>query len=228
MVNGVKVEVKSWGRWAGEGLDSLVALGLLVHEEWVGPDLGLVLVALPPGDKGFILVLVVLGGQALSGLVDELLVGEEQANLITGSLVSSKNDVLSGLEKFLLGLGEGVGDGEGSVSVESDGSSSLVLDEESSPVLNIVGDLENDVITRLLLGMVEVSSSLESRLDVEWSSMELALWCLLWDGLEFLPALGWVLVAMPVHEEGFVLVEVVVNSEALLGIVEQSPDFLLA
>lgn len=49
LVNGVKVEVESWGRWSRKCLESLEALLLFVGEEWVSPDLSWVLVALPPG-----------------------------------------------------------------------------------------------------------------------------------------------------------------------------------
>lgn len=169
-----------------------------------------------------------LDGQALSSLVHELFVGEDQVDLINLALELSEDGLSSSLESILLGLGGGVGDSDRSVGVESDGSSSLVLDEEGSPVFDVGGDLKNDVVTLLLLGLVEVSSTLESRLDEEWSGPELALLLLGWDSFKFLPALGWVLVAMPVHEEGFVLVEVVVDGEAFLGLVDKLENFFLA
>jgi len=120
LVNGLEVEVKSWGGWSGEGLDSLETLDLLVLEEGVGPLLGWVLVAVPPGEEGLILVLVVLWGKALSGFVNELLVGEVNLDLIGLSSELSEHDVLSSLESVLWYLGGLVGDSEMSVRVESD------------------------------------------------------------------------------------------------------------
>jgi len=201
---------------------------LLVLEEGVGPGLGWVLVAVPPGEQGLVLVLVVLGGQALSSLVNDLLVSEADLHLIGLSLELSEHDVLSSLESVLWHLGDLVGQSKCFVGVESDGLGSLVNDEHGSPVVEVVGDLQNDVFSLLLLRGVDLSSSLHVGNDLEWSVIKLSLDLLCWDSTEFLPVLGWVLVAMPPHEEGLVLVEVVLGGQALLLLVGQSEDFLLA
>ena len=75
---------------------------------------------------------------------------------------------------------------------------------------------------------VDSSVALEWGFNVEWSFPDFTLWLLVWNSLEFLPVLGWVLVAVPEHEEGLILVEVVVDGKALLVLVNESEDLLLA
>jgi len=227
LVNLVKVEVQSWSSWTGKGLDSLEGLGLLVLEQLDGPLLGWVLVALPPSEKGLVLVGVVSGGEAFLGLVGDLSLVGSHPFLIDGSSELSDDGKLSSLESILLDLGVSVGDGEASVGVESDRVGSLVDDPDGSPVIDILGDLKSGVWTTLLLADVDLSVSWETGLNEEWDLPWLALELLLWDLEEPLPMLGWVLVAVPPHEEVLILVLVVLGGEALLGLVEDGENSLL-
>lgn len=228
LVKLVKVQVKSWGSWAGKSLDSLERFDLLVLEELDGPLLGWVLVALPPGEESLILVGKVSGGQALLDLVGDLVLVVDNPFLVNGSHELSEAHSLTHLESILLDLGEGVGDGKMFVGVKSDRLGSLVHDEEGSPVVHILGDLESHIWAILLLADVDLSVSWHARLNEEWDLPWLALELLLWDLEHSVPVLSWVLVALPPHQEVLILVLVVLGSQALLGLVDDGEDSLLS
>ena len=117
-----------------------------------GPVLGWVLVASPEHEGVLVLVLVVGHGEALLVSVNDVIVVNPDF-LISLLLVSSHGDHLALLHSLLaLVLRVLVGESECSVGVESDGSGSLVNNEQGSPVLDILGDLHDVVVSVLLLG----------------------------------------------------------------------------
>lgn len=120
-----------------------------------------------------------------------------------------------------------VGESELSVGVESDGSASLVNDEEGPPVIDVLRDLDNLVLSVLLLGHEDGSVSWHLGLNVEWRFPELALWVLEWNLLDLSPSLRWVLVAVPPGEGVHVLKLEVVWSQALLLVVSDEDHVLL-
>lgn len=165
--------------------------------EWdledLGPGLGWVLVAVPPGEGVHVLGLEVVWSQALLlvvGKVDDVLLWsslEVNVLLINGSSPLSHGSGLSDVESVGSVL---VGKSEVSVSVKSDGLGSGVKDEPCSPVVSLLGDLEDSVLSVELLGD-EKSEFLVSVLEHEslselWLGL-LVLMDMLW---EFVVTLG--------------------------------------